>query len=132
MELAGEKLNKNSPTNKVSDMVLKLSSILRYSLEQVDSTVPLSTELEHAKNFMDLQSIRYGHLFHVEWYIAPNTLSCRVIKFILQPILENAIKHGILPSSRTIDGLISIESRVNEEYLFLIVTDNGSGITRLE
>lgn len=85
--------------NQTSIMINQLSSMLRYSLEDVNTLVPLERELDNARTYLDLQSARYKNKFQTEWQIDADVRSCLVIKILLQPLLENAIYHGIKPLS---------------------------------
>lgn len=125
--LAGEKIGKNPQGNNVSSMLSKLSFMLRYSLEKIDVAVPLSDEINHAKAYIELVAGRFANLFSVHWQISPDTFNLGVIKILLQPLLENAIEHGICPVMDS-DGLITVGSRLAEGCLLLTVADNGAGM----
>ena len=112
--------------NKASVMLTKLAQILRYSLDDVDTLVPLRKELENTRIYLELQELRYNNCFCVEWDIEETILDIHVIKIILQPIVENAIQHGIKPLGK--DGLIHISAKPQGSFLQISIRDNGVGI----
>ena len=112
--------------NQTSIMINQLSSMLRYSLEDVNTLVPLERELDNARTYLDLQSARYKNKFQTEWQIDADVRSCLVIKILLQPLLENAIYHGIKPLSGM--GHIRIGASRKGDILESWVEDTGVGI----
>jgi two-component system sensor histidine kinase YesM len=116
--------------NNASTMITKLAGMMRYSLGNIDNMVTLNDELENVRTYLDLQSIRYKDKFLVEWDIAKETTNCRVIKIMLQPIIENAIYHGIKPLEGS--GKISISTSIQQEsdtsILMIQIADSGIGI----
>lgn len=116
--------------NEISRMAGALSRMLRMTLENSDTVVPLSTEVQHCKYYLEIQKTRYEDKFDVEWKIPPELMTCRIIRIVLQPLVENAIYHGIKPMTNK--GLITISGRIEGELLLLTVADNGLGMTNLE
>ncbi|OUS73305.1 hypothetical protein B1748_22820 [Paenibacillus sp. MY03] len=114
--------------NDVSDMILALSRLLRLSLITEDDIIPLRKELEHAQLYIQLQQLRLDGGLEVIWKINENILEYDTIKLTLQPILENAVYHGIQPSSR--QGVISIVGYAEADAVILKVKDNGVGLPR--
>ena len=76
-------------------MVTQLASFFRISLSSGKNIIPLSQEIQHAKNYMNIQKIRFKNKFTVDFDVEEEVLSCLTVKLILQPILENAIYHGM-------------------------------------
>lgn len=111
---------------KVSVMTMSLSSMFRYSIENKMIFVRFYDELEHIKNYIYLQSTRYGNKFKFIYNVPEELLNIRLPRFILQPLIENSIVHGIFPKIE--DGIISIKALVNSGILQIIVEDNGIGI----
>ena len=72
-------------------MVTELGSFFRISLSGGKNIIPLSQELQHAKNYMNIQQIRFKDKFKVDFTVSEEVLRCLPVKLILQPILENAI-----------------------------------------
>lgn len=112
--------------NEASIMLTKLAQILRYSLDDVDTLVPLRKELENTRLYLELQELRYKNSFCVEWDIQEDVVESQVIKIMLQPIVENAIQHGLKPRGE--DGVIRISAKEAGGLLEIRVRDNGVGI----
>jgi two-component system, LytTR family, sensor kinase len=95
------------------DMIVKLSSLLRTALEHGSADlVPLSNEIEFAESYLDLQKMRLGKRLEVRWNIAPETRTALVPQLILQPLVENAVVHGIACCRE--GGWIEIRSQASE------------------
>ncbi len=108
-------------------MIARLSELLRLSLENTGvQEVPLSTELEFVELYLGIEKIRFDDRMQVRFDIDPQTLDAQVPNLILQPLVENAIHHGIAGASR---GCIEIRSRIMEGRLLLQVLDNGPGLS---
>lgn len=113
-------------------MVTQLASFFRISLSAGKNIIPLSQEIQHAKNYMNIQKIRFKNKFTVDFDVEEEVLSCLTVKLILQPILENAIYHGMEGMDE--DGEILVSGRILEEEdgrrtVLLSVKDNGFGMT---
>lgn len=109
-------------------MIQSLSRLLKISLSKGADRITLEEELEHVKSYMDILQIRNGDLFE---YRIDNEVSQngqKVIKLILQPIVENSIKHGFADMFE--GGFIHIRACEEEDYLVLQVSDNGCGMDR--
>lgn len=115
--------------NDVSRMLTKLASMMRYSLEEVNTLVPFEKELTHARDYLELQALCYGDRFSVTWDVQPEVLQYPIIKIVLQPILENALAHGIKPMPSQKKGLISISAAYAKEGFRITISDNGVGMT---
>ena len=110
-----------------SRMVALLGDFLRLTLENSGSQeVRLQEELEFLKCYLDIQHIRFQDRLSVRLDIAPETLDAQVPNLILQPIVENAIKHGI--AQRAAPGRIEILAKRNNGKLQVEVKDDGPGI----
>lgn len=114
--------------NKVSAMIGALSRLLRLSLESPDGLVPIRKELEHARSYVDLLAIRYKNGLTVQWDIDEAVLGCNIPKITLQPLIENAIYHGIKPSGAA--GRLRISGKKQDGLIRFEVTDNGVGMSR--
>jgi sensor histidine kinase YesM len=111
------------------DTVLRLSDLLRRSLRNAAShEVPLSEELEFLEEYVAIQKTRFADRLEVEFDIDPATPGLLVPRLLLQPLLENAIRHGLQPQESP--GTIRVLSRLQGERLRLEVVDNGVGLTR--
>lgn len=113
--------------NEISKMAGSLSKMLRMTLENSDTVVPVGEEIRHSMYYLEIQKIRYEDKFDVVWKIAPEVESCRIIRVVLQPLIENAIYHGIKPLTNK--GLLTIRGYLNGETAELSVEDNGLGMT---
>jgi LytS/YehU family sensor histidine kinase len=112
-------------------MIARLSDLLRISLETVGvQEVPLKQELELLEKYLEIEQTRFQERLGVKLEIEPETLDARVPNLILQPLVENAIRHGIIP--RATPGLIEIHARRDNGTLQLEVRDNGRGLPAAE
>jgi signal transduction histidine kinase len=112
-------------------MLARLSELLRMSLQDnAAQEIMLRSELEFGRRYLELEQIRFGTRLTVEWDIAPETLQACVPNLLLQPLLENAIKHAIAPFSTP--GQISVFSRREHDTLLLRVKDNGPGLSEFK
>jgi signal transduction histidine kinase len=113
------------------DMIGDLGALLRLSLEsQSTQEVPLAEEMKALELYLNIQRLRFQDTLTVEIEIDPGTLDARVPHLILQPLVENAFRHGI--AKRVGAGLLRIESRNGDGMLKLRVSDNGPGAAELE
>lgn len=112
--------------DEVGYMVYALADLFRYSISRHEGTVSLSEEIQHTKNYIAIQEFRFKNRFKVEWKVSDEAVAWKLPKFILQPLVENALSHGILNSIR--EGTIWISASVNLNALNLVIQDNGVGI----
>ena len=112
------------------NMTLQLADLLRFSLDAIGvHEISLSRELTVLQKYIDIQQMRFRERLLVEMDIAPNTLSALVPNMILQPLVENAIRHGIGP--RRAPGYIHITARQVFDELWMEISDNGQGLRSL-
>lgn len=111
--------------NDISTITTSLSKMLRYGLDNENKIVRLSEELEHLKLYITILQMRYHDLCQFVFDIAPDTLDLKIVKLILQPIVENAFQHGVRPKGY---GTIQISAIRNPKNLILKIRDNGVGI----
>lgn len=116
--------------NEISNMAGALSNMLRMALENTDTIIPLRDELEHSKLYIEIQKKRYEDKFDIIWDIPEEILDCKTIKIVLQPIIENAIYHGIKPLTNK--GMIRVSGKIIAGDVEITVEDNGLGISRAE
>jgi two-component system LytT family sensor kinase len=113
--------------DKAREVVLKLSSILRRLLRQHETFVPLREELSFIDDYLDIEVARFGpdklQFFHE---VEDETLDAFVPSMLLQPIVENAVKHGLTPKLE--GGEIRLRTRRSDGRLMIEVEDNGTGI----
>ncbi len=109
------------------EMILKLATILRRLLSSTDSFVPLSDEVGFIDNYLDIEVVRFGRdKLKVLKELDPVSLDVMVPSMILQPLVENCIKHGLAPKVE--GGSITLRSRVIKSRLVIEVEDDGVGI----
>jgi two-component system LytT family sensor kinase len=105
-------------------MIIKLSSLLRTALQHSGSDlIPLQEELKFIGEYLDLEKMRFATRLTVAWYIAPDTDQVLVPQLILQPLVENAIRHGIAGSREA--GFVEISSHRNDDLLELRVRNSA-------
>lgn len=107
------------------DLILRLSSFFRYSLESDEKLVPLRREIQLLRDYIELQETRYGDRITMEIQSAPELESVVVPKFILQPLVENSIVHGL--RERVDGGIIRVRTCRGRRGINIYVTDNGCG-----
>src|SRR5688500_18340391 len=109
------------------EMLGDLSDLLRRSLDSMEEQeIPLAQELEFLGAYLSIQQKRFGDRLQVEQSVPDELMKALVPALILQPLVENAIRHGIEPQRGP--GLISIEAKQEGKHLHLIVRDNGRGV----
>ena len=116
----------NGP-NLVTEMIENLSDIVKYSLSPYDGATTLEDEIRYTQNYVAIQKIRYPK-FDVIWQIDNSTLQCRIIKLLIQPLIENSIYHGI--KEKEGKSLIKVKVWLLNSDLCIRITDNGLGIHR--
>jgi len=108
-------------------MLARLGDLLRLTLENSGAQqVTLQEELEFLRCYLEIERVRFHDRLAVNMFIDPETLDARVPNLILQPIVENAIRHGIV--SRIAPGEIEIRANRSDGVLRLLVKDNGPGL----
>jgi len=107
-------------------MVTALARLFRISLSKGNTIITIRTELQHAMDYLHIQSIRYKNKFTVETNIDPYIEDYYTIKLIIQPLLENAIYHAIEMMGG--DGVISINGYFMNDDIYIEVKDNGLGM----
>ena len=102
-----------------------MADIFRYSIKG-SPMVALEEELRIIRQYMNIIDVRFDGRFHAETDCTPETLSCIIPKMILQPLVENAIYHGLEPQKG--DGMVTIRARLHNEELVVVVQDDGIGM----
>ena len=109
-------------------MISRLSDLLRLTFDGAGAAaVSLQEELEFLQKYLEIEQIRFQDRLSVMYDVEADTLDAEVPRLILQPLVENAIKHGVAPRSGR--GLIQISSRVRDAALWIEVRDNGVGLS---
>lgn len=108
-------------------MIARLSDLLRAALAGADTQeVSLQQELKLLQLYLSIEQIRFGNRLTVKMDVAPNTLEAQVPNLVLQPLVENAIRHGIEPRARP--GCIELRAQRQDDRLSLVVSDDGAGV----
>jgi two-component system LytT family sensor kinase len=109
------------------EMIVKLANILRVLLKDREAFLPLSEELQFTDDYLDIEVVRFGNKLKVVKEIAEDTLHVVVPGMLLQPLIENSIKHGLEP--RISGGTVTLRSRITAEGRLMVeVEDDGVGI----
>jgi two-component system LytT family sensor kinase len=107
--------------------LVRLSSFLRATLESTkENEVSLKQELDYLESYLKIEEVRFQDRLTVRLDVDPATLDARVPNLILQPLVENAIRHGIAPRAGA--GLLEIRARRNDGLVQVRVRDNGPGL----
>ena len=112
--------------DQARSVVYRLSSILRRLLRKTDNLTPLRDEIAFIDNYMTIEMIRFGDKLRFIKEIAPDTLDRLVPSMMIQPILENSIRHGL--GSKVDGGMVRLQVSLNSGRLHLVVEDDGIGI----
>lgn len=112
-------------------MITNLSDLLRISLEKLEvQEVPLQQELDFLQKYVEIEQMRFHDRLKIEMDVAPETLDAIVPNMILQPLVENSIKHGIAPLSQ--GGTVKVSAERQNGNLLLEVSDDGIGLKNIE
>lgn len=109
-----------------TEVVSLLSDIMRENLNTLDYTVPLERELMNAERYLRIEAIRGENAVATELLIAPDARECYVIRFMLQPMMENAMIHGFKGLKRA--AKITIRAYLDQDKMCVQVADNGAGM----
>ncbi|AFC28562.1 putative HAMP domain-containing sensor [Paenibacillus mucilaginosus 3016] len=109
-----------------ADMAFSLGEILRYGINRTGDLVTVREEIYHLEQYMLLQKIRFEDVFSIELDIRPEIMELRMLKVVLQPLVENAILHGI--TNRSSGGLVEVRGYSDGDNLIFEVCDNGRGM----
>jgi len=112
--------------HQARQMVVKLSNILRRLLRQQDNLTPLREELSFIDDYLAIEMVRFGDKLHFVKDTDPVTLDLLVPSMLLQPLVENSIRHGL--SSKVEGGTIRVRSRLMGGRLQILIEDDGVGI----
>ena len=113
--------------NEATDMIQNLAILLRISLSADTYIVPLRDELEHVKLYMQIMEFRYQGNIRYVIEVPDAMLEMPVVKLTLQPLIENAIQHGLRP--RQYQGTVQIKGEILEDAVLIHVADDGVGMT---
>ncbi|MEA5011608.1 MAG: sensor histidine kinase [Angelakisella sp.] len=119
-------MNENGRTEEAILMVTSLARFFRIALSRGSNIIPLEDELEHARHYLNIQMMRYKNRFTANITVPEDVRKLYTIKLIVQPILENAIYHGMAGADD--DGVINISAHRDGNDVVIEVSDNGPGM----
>lgn len=111
---------------KARELLMQLSFYLRSSFKTTGDYIPLAQELKHVESYLSIEQARFSERLEVQYDIDPN-IDCLIPPLILQPIVENALKHGLMSTKQ--GGKLEIHAYKNEGAVYIQVKDNGIGMT---
>lgn len=118
----------NNKNKEASEMVVALAKLFRISISRGRNIITVKDELEHARSYLLIQSIRYADAFKYEFDIDPEVVEYTTLKLILQPMIENAIYHGL--KNRIDEGYIKISAKLVNTKVVFEISDNGYGMRK--
>lgn len=118
-------MSRSHGAHQVAEMIETLAELFRYSIKGWGTQVSLKDELNHVQNYMDIQRARFHNRFKFQLDIPPSLLNAKVVKLSIQPLVENAITHGL--GERKEGGKITVYARQRDQHLEIGVEDNGKG-----
>ena len=117
----------HSDVHVAERVITRLSDLLRMTLENIGTQeVSLRDELDFVRGYLEIEQMRFQDRLHIDYQIAPETLDARVPNLMLQPLVENAVRHGISKSSKL--GLILLKTEIQGTRLCVYIRDNGPGL----
>jgi two-component system sensor histidine kinase YesM len=111
---------------KVADVIASLGRLLEVSIKRTDEEIFVNEELSFLKDYIDIMKLTHANNFKVKFSICENILEKKILKLTLQPLVENAIIHGLAGAKGK--GRIMITGYKYNGYLIFKVEDNGAGI----
>ena len=112
----------------ISIMTKALGDMFRYSIKTESELVSVSDELNHVNNYIAIQNIRYDNSIEFKIEIPPEIYSCRILKLILQPIIENSILHGL--ENKRMKGCVTLKAyEISNDRIIFEITDDGVGMS---
>lgn len=113
--------------NRTSKLLSKVARLYRIALESDNMVLTLRREIEFLKLYIDVLDIRYSGKIHYEWQVDESLYDCQIIKLCIQPVVENAVKHGLKP--RMYEGSIWIRAERKDHKLNITVENDGEEMT---
>ncbi|NNU84596.1 sensor histidine kinase [Geobacillus sp. BMUD] len=112
--------------HEIAQMAVALSESFKLSLNQGEDMIPVSKELEHIHHYMTIQNFRYQHRFQYIEQVDPDVMIQKIPKLLLQPLVENAIYHGLEPKIGP--GTVEVIGKMVDGWTVFVIRDNGVGI----
>src|ERR1700719_2785342 len=123
-----ELMHKN--VKEADRMLVLLGELLRFILQNAEGEeyVPLHVELNHLNKYLEIEKVRFRERLSVRYEIEPECLDLEVPYLLLQPVAENAVKHGA--SQRSSGGRVAVMARCSQQEMILTIEDNGPGFAK--
>lgn len=115
---------------EISDALTLLGRLMRYNIDWKNQYVPLYDEVNHIENYIRLINIRHDNKVTLNMDIDDRLRRYKILKMLLQPVVENAVNHGLGPKGTC--GVIDVRTDIHENILNIIVTDDGTGMSAYE
>lgn len=112
--------------DEIGKMVVALSNVFKLSLNKGEKFITLEKELELVSNYLEIQKMRFGEKLHTQINVSADLRSQKILKFLLQPLVENSLQHGL--AERGMKGTISVYAKMEAPFLLITVEDNGVGL----
>lgn len=112
--------------SNISDIITSLIQLLHGSMGKGGEWTSVRGEIEYVKNYLNIMEYHFANKFRVHFELEEDILDCRILKFVLQPLVENALLHGLQTLDR--EGWIVVKGYRDGDELILTVTDNGKGM----
>jgi len=116
----------NKGEHEISEIIISLGNLMRYSINKKNSFVPLEEEFKYVLSYLRIQKNRLEERLDYKIELQDSIKSFLVPKLILQPLVENAITHGIEPCNK--GGAVWIRAGESQEFISIIVEDDGKGM----
>lgn len=110
----------------IEKVVSALSKMMEYLIYRQNDIVSIMDELDYIRRYLRIQEIRYGGNFTVRWHVAAGVGEYRIMKLLIQPVVENAIKYGLADCMQ--GGILSIDCHFEGKSIVFEISDNGAGI----
>ena len=112
--------------DELGDMLVSLAALFRYSISKSREVVTIRDEIQYVENYMNLLNIRLVDIITLNINVSEQLCRCKILKLVLQPLIENAFKHGL--KTKKVNKVININGHLNNGIIILEVEDNGVGI----
>lgn len=112
----------------VSDSLVTLGDLVRYNTKWNNEYVMLNEEIMHTRNYISLMALRYDYNINLNICIDENLEGTSILKMIIQPLVENSVKHGISKILNSREGNIDINIKSNKDFIIVSVSDDGVGM----
>lgn len=121
-------LSRQQKNSEIRETVHALVNLLSFSFDKRDEFVTLEDELDSINSYVYIQKIMHGDIFYFNMKVSPEAAGSKILKLSLQPIVENAIFHGLVPKNNR--GHINVDCRIIDKSLVVRVADSGVGMEK--